>query len=262
MSTFGDIERTFADLYPYRWAIAAGVLALLAALTAFGVYRGWPQLVWQYRLPVAAVATPLLAVTIWLGWSLASPLFTNVTVDEEFPFAVNAVVPSGMARVEVEEIMAGLAKLSQELNDAMPGSMMAQNPGAGAFSGQVAETMTRDSTVKLKVGDFRDADGFHRGSGQATIYRGPDGSYLLRLEEFKVTNGPDLRVVLSPNQDPGNPGEVTAPGHVELGKLKGNIGNQNYEIPSDVDISSFQSVVIFCEPFKVIFSVASLMEVG
>ena len=55
---------------------------------------------------------------------------------------------------------------------------------------------------------------------------------------------------------------MTAPGHFELAKLKGNIGNQNYVVPADADIASFQSVVIYCKPFRVIFSVASLADVA
>ena len=74
--------------------------------------------------------------------------------------------------------------------------------------------------VRLKLGSFRDADSFHKGSGEAIVYRGPDGSLLLRLENFAVTNGPDLRVILSPHQDPGNKDEVKTPGYIELGKLK------------------------------------------
>ena len=70
----------------------------------------------------------------------------------------------------------------------------------------------------------------------------------------------DLRVILTPVQNPGGAGEVAAPGHLELAKLKRNLGNQNYEIPGDVDITSFQSVVIFCKLFRVIFSVAPLQD--
>ena len=55
---------------------------------------------------------------------------------------------------------------------------------------------------------------------------------------------------------------MTAPGHVDPAKLKGNIGNQNYVVPADADISTFQSVVIYCKPFRVIFCVAPLADVA
>ena len=51
---------------------------------------------------------------------------------------------------------------------------------------------------------------------------------------------------------------VTSEGYVELGKLKGNIGNQNYPIPEGVDPTKFNAVVIYCKPFHVLFSVAKL----
>jgi len=149
------------------------------------------------------------------------------------------------------------ATAKDEMTQAMAKEMMDALPEASAKAGaQPTEP------VRLKSGRFRDQDRFHKGSGKATIYRLADGSQLLRLEDFKVTNGPDLRVILTRTQDPEQAGEVTGPGHLELSKLKGNMGNQNYPIPDDADVSSFNSVVIFCKPFKVIFSVAPLEGVG
>ena len=120
-------------------------------------------------------------------------------------------------------------------------------------------TATAEATVLLlKSGSFRDADSFHKGSGTATIFRGPDGTLVLRLEDFGVTNGPDLHVYLSPHPDPQNPSQVKTAGYVDLGELKGNVGNQNYFIPEGVDVGPQQSVVIYCVPFSVVFSVAPL----
>jgi hypothetical protein len=118
------------------------------------------------------------------------------------------------------------------------------------------------AVVKLKEGEFRDADSVHRGSGLATIYMGPDGSRVLRLENFNVTNGPDLHVIMSPASNPTSRGGVHSQGYIDLGKLKGNIGNQNYPIPDDLNITNLRSVVIYCSPFHVIFSVAQLADLG
>ena len=141
-------------------------------------------------------------------------------------------------------------KMAAAMKDAMPEAMAKSLPEGPA------------QPTKLKSGQFKGQDRFHTGSGAATIYRLVDGSQILRLEDFKVTNGPDLRVYLTRAQNPEGAGEVTGPGHLELSKLKGNMGNQNYPIPDDADVSSFNSVVIFCKPFKVIFSVAPLEKVG
>ena len=113
--------------------------------------------------------------------------------------------------------------------------------------------------VKLKAGQFQDIDSFHKGSGDATIYRNPNGSHLLRRENSEVTTGPDLHVILSPWEGPqGIRGRLKTQIHVNLGKLKGNFGTQNYEIPPEVDIEIHNTVTIYCVPFPVIFSVAAL----
>ena len=314
MATFGDLERALADLYPYRWAIDAVVLALIAAFLAFGRWRGWHLVVWRYRKPLGIVSVPALAVTLWLGWSLGSPLFTNVTVDEAFPFAAAATVPEGMEREEVEEILSGFSKVHSPVMESMPapaaidvaavmaadgmseeeapmvmtaerraeleaGMAMAMKAvEAGGMEGAAAmaeeavammeqaiegsEMMARPQAANqvraVVMGSFKDADAFHRGSGTATIYRTPDGSEVLRLEDLNVTNGPALHVVLSTHPDPERSEQVKQEGYVDLGDLKGNRGNQNYPIPTGVDTSIHKSVVIYYYPFAVVFSVATM----
>ena len=240
----GDVERFFADLYPYRWPLTIIALLLTAGAVGYAFKRGLHLLVWERRLAVAIVGTPLLAAVVVGGWWLGSPLFTSKTVIEEFPFAFNAVVPPDMTRDNVEDTMASMARFNQRMTEAMPVSMVAAATGA----------------VKVKAGTFQDADQFHKGSGQAGIYRSPDGGYLLRLENLNVTNGPDLHVVLSPHPSPDSRSDVKVPGYVDLGKLKGNKGDQNYEIPNGVDIEKQGSVVIYCKPFAVVFSVATLED--
>ena len=314
MATFGDLERALADLYPYRWAIGAVVLVLIAGFFAFAWWRGWHLWAWRYRKPIGIVSAPLLLVTLWLGWSLGSPLFTNVTVDEAFPFAATATVPEGMEREEVEEILSGFSKVDTPVMETMPApaeidfsaAMASEEPGAmeemavltpairatldegmamtmkavESESMEEAAAMTGEAMAMMEeaieqsemamqpaaanevqavaMGSFKDADAFHRGSGTATIYRTPDGSEVLRLEDLNVTNGPALHVVLSTHPDPERSEQVKQEGYVDLGDLKGNRGNQNYPIPAGVDTSIHKSVVIYCYPFAVVFSVATL----
>jgi hypothetical protein len=175
---------------------------------------------------------------VGFGWWLLSPLLFDKTVEEEFPFAHAATVPDDMSRGEIEKTMETMAKMDSPMEDAMPDRMA--------------------EAVAIKTGQLKDADRVHRGSGTATIYQLPDGSNVLRLEDLSVTNGPALVVILSPHPDPSNSGQVRQEGHVELAKLKGNKGNQNYPLPDGVDPASFNSVIIYCKPFKVIFSVAPL----
>ena len=182
------------------------------------------------------IAIPALA----LAWWLLSPLFLNTTVEEEFPFSATADMPAGMTQAEAETVMSGMAKVNMEEMEDIPDEMT--------------------EAVALASGMFRDADNFHKGSGSATIYRLPDGSGALRFENLSVTNGPDLRVLLSTHPDPQNKAELREAGYLHVAKLKGNRGNQNYDLPPDADLESFGSVIIYCMPFNVIFSVAPLQE--
>lgn len=109
---------------------------------------------------------------------------------------------------------------------------------------------------ELARGSFTDADSFHKGSGLARVVRDGSGR-ALRLEDFRVTNGPDLYVYLAAHAQPRSREDVDQ-GFVNLGRLKGNIGAQTYEIPADVDLARYRSVVIYCLRFHVIFSTATL----
>ena len=199
------------------------------------------------RLIITAGVIVLIPV-IAIAWWLVSPFFISKTVDEAFPFSANAVVPANMTPIEVEQLMSGMSKVDLMVDQDLPEAMKSESAA--------------DGPAKLKSGDLRDADNFHKGSGQATIYRNADGSHLLRLENLNVTNGPELHVILTPHADPMSRSDVSAPGSVDLGRLKGNMGNQNYEIPADVDVAAQGSLVIYCVPFHVIFSVAPLQDAG
>ncbi|MGP1395571.1 MAG: DM13 domain-containing protein [Inquilinaceae bacterium] len=107
-------------------------------------------------------------------------------------------------------------------------------------------------------GTFVDADRAHSGTGTATLFRVAESVHVLRLTDFEVTNGPDLEVWLSAHPGPQSSADVRDNDWVSLGPLKGNIGDQNYDIPADVDIDRYQSVVIWCEQFSVLFSPAAL----
>jgi len=107
----------------------------------------------------------------------------------------------------------------------------------------------------LKQGSFEEIDFIHKGSGNAMLLSGQNGQKVLRLENFQVTNGPDLYVYLSRNPQPN--GDTNSLGDfINLGRLKGNMGNQNYEINQNID--GYDTVVIWCQQFGVLFSFAVL----
>ena len=81
---------------------------------------------------------------------------------------------------------------------------------------------------------------------------------MLRLSGFAVDNGPDLHVRLIAADDAKDTASVAKTDHVELGKLKGNKGDQNYDVPASADLGKYRVVSIWCNRFSVNFAAASL----
>ncbi|MDM5187329.1 DM13 domain-containing protein [Bacillus sp. DX4.1] len=100
----------------------------------------------------------------------------------------------------------------------------------------------------ISEGQFQ--NGVHETTGTATIHQLADGKRVLRLSNFSTSNGPDVRVVLVPTNRLKNNEDVKNHRYIELGKLKGNKGDQNYEIPEGIDVSTYGSVSIWCKRFN------------
>jgi len=98
----------------------------------------------------------------------------------------------------------------------------------------------------------------HGAEGTATIYDMEEGNRVMRFTDFAVSNGPDVHVYLVAANDPMDSKTVKESEIYELGPIKGNMGNQNYELGPDVDLDKFKSVVIWCKRFGVNFAVAQL----
>jgi hypothetical protein len=100
----------------------------------------------------------------------------------------------------------------------------------------------------------------HSTSGRASVYASNGGGMVLRLTNFKTSNGPDVHVVLIAADDAkDNDNFLTSHvERVELGKLKGNEGDQNYQIPAGTDLAKFKTVAIYCERFNATFGAAPL----
>jgi hypothetical protein len=98
----------------------------------------------------------------------------------------------------------------------------------------------------------------HETHGTATIQDLGGGRRVLRLTDFATSNGPDVRVYLVAAPDAADNATVTTAGFVELGKLKGNQGDQNYDVPDDLDLTHYRAVTIWCHRFSVNFATAPL----
>jgi hypothetical protein len=98
----------------------------------------------------------------------------------------------------------------------------------------------------------------HETHGTATVLDVGDGRRILRLSDFATSNGPDVRVYLVAAPDAADNETVAKAGFVELGALKGNQGDQNYDVPSTVDLGKYRAVTIWCYRFSVNFATAPL----
>ena len=174
----------------------------------------------SHRKTIAlVVGVAVIAVT----WYLFRPelLFVNQKVNESFPVTTTAM--STMAR-------------------------------GGQTSGAMS-AMTTAPTAKTE-GIFH--DGAHATKGTASIYELATGNRVLRLTNFETSNGPDVHVLLGKAADATDSQTVKRAGYFDLGSLKGNVGDQNYSIPGNVQLSDYNSVTIWCNRFNVNFGTAPL----
>ena len=124
----------------------------------------------------------------------------------------------------------------------------------GIVTGSAAAT-TSARPAKLLGGSFHSVA--HETHGNASILD-VGGKKILRLTDFTTSNGPDVRVYLVAAGDASDNETVTRAGFVELGKLKGNQGDQNYDVPNDLDLAKYRAVTIWCRRFSVNFATAPL----
>lgn len=125
----------------------------------------------------------------------------------------------------------------------------------GFPGGTVTASIGKEPMI-LAEGSFRGLA--HETRGIAAVYQLPDGKKTLRLTDFETSNGPDVRVYLVAAPRANDNETVTTAGFIDLGAMKGNKGDQNYEIPAEVDLEKYRSVTIWCRRFGVNFGTASL----
>ena len=183
---------------------------------------------WQY-IGIVIV----LGIVAAAGWWFFSPAFIDNTVSEPLP----------VVAVEASATPAVIAKTSPTVQAVEPQATIEIPPAVVAD-----QFLSRGSFYNLA----------HLSSGEAAVYQLADGARILRLQNFSVDNGPDLYVYLVPIDPVPNASGSDIPGYYSLGRLKGNVGDQNYELPADLDLSQYKSVVIWCQAFAVPFAAAPL----
>jgi len=129
-----------------------------------------------------------------------------------------------------------------------------------SFPTAAATTNTASAPVTLASGKFHGVA--HDGKGVATVYQTSDGKQVLRLTEFQTSNGPELRLYLVAAADASDSDTVKNAGFLDLGSLKGNQGDQNYDVPAGTDLSKYRAVTVWCKRFGVNFATAPLAMGG
>ncbi len=116
----------------------------------------------------------------------------------------------------------------------------------------------RDEVTKtLASGTFHSV--LHETKGSATVYQLGDGSRVLRFTNFMTSNGPDVHVYMVASTDAIDSAGVLRAGFIDLGSIKANIGDQNYRLSQDIDLSKYRAVSVWCKRFSVNFGAAPLV---
>lgn len=193
----------------------------------------------------------IIAVVVAIGGFLASPLFYETEVNEPLPVALNEIEEGltfeKFVEMDDEKRKILVQKIPQEVED-----MIMEKAAMVVVSvSESMDEMTQDSDsafTLLKSGMFEGLAG-HNAEGIAKAIQ-INGKTFLRFENFQVTNGPDLRVYITPDGDVKN--------GIHLEKLKGSKGDQNYLL-ENIDVEVCDIVVIYCQPFSAYFGQAELL---
>ena len=232
------LEAPFQNERTLLFTVGGTVLAAIAFVV----------MLW-FRVPPVIRVIVLVVPFVIVNWWLISPYFMDDVVDEEFSTSISEQLdaadeapapPEASIAPEVDEETAA-ASVPPEA-DAPPATADAPPPAAS-------------EPVLLGAGQFVGLAG-HSGTGDAGLFENPDGSLVLRFENFDIENGPDLEVYLVPGADQTS----LADGSIHLGALEGNIGDQNYELPPETVLAPGpHTALVWCEAFSVEFVGATIV---
>src|SRR6185369_9368487 len=127
---------------------------------------------------------------------------------------------------------------------AVAGAWYAFRPERSFINQRVNEQFPTASAASEQLASGQFHSGAHETKGMAAVFQLAEGKKMLRLTNFATSNGPDVHVYLVAAQDAKDNDAVTNAGFVDLGSLKGNIGDQNYELPANADLAKYRAVTI------------------
>lgn len=250
----GILEAPFENWRTVLFTVGGTVLAALA----FGA------MLW-FRVPPPIRVVVLVVPFAVVNWWLISPYFVDDVVDEAFSVSISeqAVVaddaqgsdPAPATPAAPTTAATGSTITTGDPDPAPTGAPPTAAPTAAPATEVPASEEPPSGPVLLGAGRFVGLAG-HTGTGDAGLFRNPDGSLVLRFENFDIENGPDLEVYLVPGADQ----VVLADGSIHLGALKGNVGDQNYELPAGTDlVPGAYTALVWCEAFSVEFVGATIV---
>jgi len=241
MAWLGELgSALLGALYANAIGVTLGGTAVAVVVIAVAWRFGWLAAARRHSRSSGAIVLAALIVGLPLAWYLGSPLFLSSSVDEPPPvLAAEASDHLSPPRT------AGPS--STPAVTATPAVPSAAPPAPTPATPTAAPLVARS-------GAFHGSDDFHFGRGTARLIETAPGTFVVRLEDFAVRNGPDLYVYLSPSAD------GYARDAIELGRLKADRGNQNYGVPrsAGLDPGRAASVVIWCKQFSHLFATAPL----
>lgn len=132
------------------------------------------------------------------------------------------------------------------------GAPASSEPARSQGEGDRQPTRPPEGNVQIASGRFSSIA--HEGTGKAAVVELPSGARKLTLSDFETDAGPDLRLYVST----GNPANGGLGEFRDLGALKGNVGNQQYDLSRDVNLERYSTVVVWCRAFSVAFTSAPL----
>ena len=179
----------------------------------------------RLRGPVLVGAAVALLLAVVLVWFQPQKLFLDDKVNEAAPSAASGASPA---------------------------------PSAGPTGTSRPPDLSQSGPLELARGMFVPLD--HATSGTVRVLETAEDARVVRLEDFETENGPDLFVYLTASRTEGDQGAFDDE-FINLGRLKGNQGDQNYELPTAADLSRFRTVVIWCDRFNSPFGAADLSQV-
>ncbi len=187
----------------------------------------------QLRAPpvvrILVLGVPFVAVSWWL----ISPFFIDDVVNEDFSTSIASAGSDGAAVNDPDATTVPVDADVSPPTTAPPAPAGPTLLGSGRFVGLAG----------------------HHGTGDAGFFALEDGAGVLRLEHLDIQNGPDLRLYVVNGADQTSPGNDS----LYLGELRGNVGNQTYDLPADFSLTSGDwTVLVWCEAFSVEFVAATI----